>query len=373
MHVVIALDSFKGTIKATEACTIVRRGILSVMPDAQILLKPMADGGEGTADALIAARGGKWISERVTGPIEGMQVEAGFAWFPDDGDALVEMAVANGLPLLHSSEQNPLRTTTYGTGQLLKRAFAQPGVLRVLLAVGGSATVDGGTGAATALGWQFLDAEEHPVEAGGGHLAEIAHIIAPSHRDWPRVEVLCDVTNPLCGPYGAARVFAPQKGATPAMVDELAQGLEHLADCISDGLDGNIRNLPGGGAAGGLAAGAVAFMNATLVPGIETVITAAGLGKAMRGADWVITGEGRFDEQSLHGKVVSGVVDLAREWDVSVAVIAGSTTMTLDHRLPPEIKMIKSAQKAGMSTEEAIARAPELLFAAAQEWAREKV
>ncbi|MGE5294926.1 MAG: glycerate kinase, partial [Solirubrobacterales bacterium] len=251
-------------------------------------------------------------------------------WLPDTRTAVVEMATASGLPLLTPDQYNPLKTTTYGTGQLIKAAIDR-GADQILLAIGGSATVDGGVGAAMALGWRFLDADGKEICLGGGHLAEVDQILPPEQEIAAAVKVLCDVDNPLCGEHGAARVYGPQKGATPQMVEILDANLAHLAAIVKDQLGENIKDLPGSGAAGGLAAGAVAFLDARLVSGVDEVIAQNHLKEELADADWVITGEGRFDTQSLRGKVVSGVARAAREAGAKVAVIAGQVL------LPPEI------------------------------------
>ena len=221
MKVVVATDSFKGTLKAHEASEIIASAIRECAPETRLVIKPMADGGEGTAAAMIAAADGRWIAQTAMGPLPQMRVEAGFAWFADK-TALVEMASASGLELLSAGQMDPLATTTYGTGQLIKAAV-QYGARKILLAVGGSATVDGGLGAATALGFKFLDNAGNPVPLGGAGLEKLAKMVEPDpslllSRDDGRpvpVEILCDVDNPLCGERGAARVYAPQKGATP--------------------------------------------------------------------------------------------------------------------------------------------------------------
>ncbi len=321
--VVVAMDSFKGTMSARDACALVRDGIHEVAPTVEVILVPMADGGEGTAEALMTARGGDWITCSVIGPLPDMTVAAGFAWFEDDRTALVEMAMASGIMLVPRDQLDPLRATTYGTGQCLQAALDH-GAERLILAVGGSATTDGGVGAAQALGWRILDAEDQPVPLGGGGLSRIARIIPPINRVTPPLEVLCDVTNPLTGPEGSAAVFGPQKGATPAMIQQLDAGLVHWAHTVRTQLGVEIETLPGAGAAGGLAAGMVACMAAKLVPGIDTVMSASGLAGHMAEADWVISGEGRFDRQSLGGKVVSGIQRLARDHRIQVGVIAGA-------------------------------------------------
>jgi glycerate kinase len=229
--------------------------------------------------------------------------------------------------LLSSGQTNPLKTTTFGTGRLI-RAAADYGACKILLTVGGSATVDGGVGAAQALGWKFLDSDGKQVGFGGGQLEYIAQIIRPEKIDLPEIEVLCDVDNPLCGKDGAARVFGPQKGATAEMVERLESGLNHLAEIVKQQLGIQIDKIPGSGAAGGLSAGAIAFMGAKLVSGIETIIRESGLAKEISDADWVITGEGRFDSQSLRGKVVSGVTKAARLSRARGCVIAGRVELS---------------------------------------------
>jgi len=326
MKIVVALDSFKGSLAAQDACRIVAEAIAAVRPGAQVVVKPMADGGEGTAAALMAAANGRWMAQQVSGPLPDMRVDAGFAWLAENNTAVVEMASASGLQLLSTEQRNPMRTTTYGTGQLIAAALAH-GAQRILLAVGGSATIDGGVGAATALGWRFLRSDGRDIGLGGGHLAEIAEIV-PAARDFVvPVEVLCDVDNPLCGPQGAAQVYGPQKGAMPEMVEQLDAALAHLARCVRDQLGLGIKDLPGAGAAGGLAAGAVAFMGARLVSGIEEVMAQTRLRSVVSDADWVITGEGCFDRQSLRGKVVSGVARVAKAGGARTAVIAGQVRL----------------------------------------------
>ncbi len=331
MKVVIAMDSFKGALAADAACRAVAAGVRDADSGVEVVCKPMADGGEGTAATLLAARpGGEWLSVRVPGPLPERMVEAGYAWFSDDATAVVEMAVANGLPLLAAHERNPLETSTYGSGVLI-RAAVRHGARRIFLAIGGSATVDGGMGAAAALGWRFLDGNGRCVRPVGGSLNAVTRIELPARLELPQVTVLCDVTNPLCGPNGAAAVFGPQKGATPDMVMQLETGLENLAARIRQDLGMDVREIAGGGAAGGLGAGATAFFHADRVPGIETIIRVSGLREALVGADWCVTGEGAFDRQSLDGKVVAGVTRAAQESGVPVVVFAGQV------RLAPEV------------------------------------
>jgi glycerate kinase len=328
----------------------------------------MADGGEGTAAALIAAANGQWIAQQVTGPLPDMRVDAGFAWLAEDRTAVVEMASASGLQLLVPEQQNPLDTTTYGTGQLVAAALAH-GAQRILLAVGGSATIDGGVGAATALGWRFLRSDGRDIGLGGGHLSEIAEIIPGGPGLAVPVEVLCDVDNPLCGPQGAAQVYGPQKGATPEMVERLDAALAHLAQCVRDQLGLGVKDLPGAGAAGGLAAGAVAFMDARLVSGIEEVMAQAQLHAAVSDADWVITGEGCFDRQSLRGKVVSGVARVAQAGGARTAVIAGQVRLPEPVYRTFGIETAIACMPGPMKLADALSRSEQLLAHAARQFA----
>ncbi len=364
MRIVVAMDSFKGSLTAAEACEAVAGGLERALPDAEVVLRPMADGGEGTAATVMAAVGGEWDSCRVTGPLPGKEVDAGFVWLAARGPgALVEMAAASGLTLLDAAERDPLRTTTFGTGELLRAAAERrPRVL--WLAVGGSATVDGGVGAATALGWRFLDASGAEIALGGEALCRIHDIVPPADVGLPPVVVLCDVTNPLLGPSGAARIFGPQKGAGPDAVERLEDGMSNLAECVLSALGLDLRGLKGAGAAGGLAAGAVAFMGAKLESGVDVLMDVIGLPDAVAGADWVITGEGRFDRQSLGGKVASGVVRVARESGACVAVLAGSVAPEVEGG-SPGIDEIEAATPAGVDPREAMAQGADLLEAAA--------
>jgi len=388
MKIVVAMDSFKGSLTAERACKVVAESIASVVPPAEIIIKPMADGGEGTAQVMLAAGNGQWIAKMVTGPLLDMRSRAGFAWFAGENMAVVEMATASGLQLVSPQRRNPLKTTTYGTGQLMAAA-TDYGAQRILLAVGGSATVDGGTGAAVAMGWRFLDKDGKEIGFGGGQLLQIDRIIPPPSsssivhppssiasretrgetRGTPCVEVLCDVDNPLCGEQGAARVYGPQKGATEEMVEMLEAGLEHLAELVQEQLGYDIRDLPGAGAAGGLAAGAAAFMGAKLVRGIETVISWTRLDQAIAGADWVITGEGCFDQQSLRGKVVAGVARAAKNAGTKVAVLAGQVLLARQEYRSLGVVDAFACMNGRMPLEYAIQNSEKLLAKAARDFA----
>ncbi len=371
MKIVLAFDSFKGSLPAHLACRIAAQALTEANPALLCIEKPVADGGEGTADALITVHSGEWISYPATGPLPSMIVDAGFGWLPDTRTAIVETASASGLTLLRPDQRNPLETTTLGTGELI-RAAVDHGAERILLALGGSATVDGGTGAANALGWRFLDADGNELTPCGASLSSIATIVPPERPSaLPPILALTDVTNPLCGPDGAAHIFGPQKGATLAQVEHLDAGLRNLAQRVQDQFQLNILTLTGGGAAGGLAAGAVAFMRATPQSGIETVICETALEDALIGADWILTGEGSFDHQSLHGKAISGIAALARKHRIPCAVLAGRIELT-----PAEYRAIGIARAISITPDryplsEALRLAPELLHRAASQFGRD--
>jgi len=374
MKILLAFDSFKGNLSARAVCELVREGIQSIRPEIEAVILPMADGGEGTAEALMSALGGEWIPMTVTGPLSHMRVDAGYAWLPKTKVAVVEMAMASGLPLLKPEERDPMHATTYGTGELINAAV-EKGAEKILLTLGGSATVDGGVGAAEALGWRFVDERGEPTPAfghpsRGGDLFAALKMVPPEKLNFPEIDVLCDVTNPLCGPNGAAQVYGPQKGATPEMVKVFEGRLSALADAVKEQLGEDIIDVPGAGAAGGLAFGAVAFMNGKLVPGIDAVMQTVGLANALCGADWVLTGEGKFDSQSLQGKVVDGVARLAAGVGVKTGVIAGCILLSEDEWRSAGVSFAESLQPKGMSTEESIRRSRELLVAAGAAFAR---
>jgi glycerate kinase len=369
MKIVVAFDKFKGSLSAPEACAIVQRALRASLPGAKFIARPMADGGEGTAAVLKVALGGQWIFKRVTGPRRPMKVRARYLWLPRKRFAVVELAQATGLVLLRPSQRNPLFTTTYGTGELLADARRR-GARHIWLAVGGSATVDGGVGAAMALGWKILDADGRTIGLGGGALQRIKTIVAPTPLGFPKLTVLCDVTNPLCGKHGAAAVFGPQKGANKAMVRRLDAGLRRLAGVVKSRLGKDIRTLRGGGAAGGMAAGAAAFLNAKLSPGIQSVIATTGLRKEIADADWLITGEGQFDEQSLRGKVVAGLSALAKASGGRVAVLAGRVRLTKSTWRKAGVDVATAITPSGLDTKEAMKRSKVLLSVAAKRLAK---
>lgn len=326
---VLIPDSFKGTLSSEEICRIASEEILRLEPEAEICAIPVADGGEGTVDAFLAAVGGTRAEVPCTGPC-GQEVMGFYGLLPD-GTAVVEMAAAAGLPLAGAC-RDPEKTTTYGVGQLMAHALSR-GAKRLVLGLGGSATNDGGCGAAAALGAEFLDEEGRAFVPTGGTLTQIAHIRMKGLRETlagAEVTVMCDIDNPLCGPAGAAAVFGPQKGADAAMVARMDAGLRHLAEMLEKDVGMEVLTLAGGGSAGGFGAGAAAFFGGQLRMGIDVVLDLTDFDRKCRGASLVITGEGHLDSQSLRGKTVVGVARRARALGVPAAALVGGCETALD-------------------------------------------
>ena len=324
MHVVIAPDKFKGTLSASEAADAMAKGVRNEIRHASIILRPVADGGEGTVDALLLAHGGRVSARRVSGPLPGHPVNAPLAHLAD-GSCALEMSGAAGLALVDDDRRDALAASSEGLGQLIAAAL-QESSRRIVVGVGGSASSDGGTGAARALGWRFLDAAGKDLPLGGGSLRRLAHIDGSgvsSELAGATIAAACDVDNPLLGEYGAARVFAPQKGASDEDVEVLEEGLARLSERIASDLGIDVATLPGGGAGGGTGAGLVAFFGAVPGDGFEVVAEATNLRDAIEEADLVVTGEGRLDEQSLAGKAPVGVARMARDAGVRCFAVAG--------------------------------------------------
>ena len=324
MKIVIAPDSFKGNLSALQVSQAIENGVKRVIPDAMTTIVPMADGGDGTVQALVDATGGEIIPAEVTNPLGG-RVIAHWGLLSDKVTGVIEMAAASGLNLVPPQKLNPLITTTYGTGELILAALER-GCRKLIIGIGGSATNDGGAGMAQALGVKLLDAKGAPLTFGGKALADLEHIdittIDPRLADCD-ITVASDVTNPLCGSQGASAVYGPQKGATKEMVVQLDAALAHYADVIKRDLGIDIRDVPGAGAAGGLGAGLITFLKAKLLPGIDIVIQATGLVEHLKDAALVFTGEGRIDSQTAHGKVPVGVARKAKAFGLPVIAIAG--------------------------------------------------
>ena len=325
MKVAFAPDSFKGVMTAREAAERMAAGFRRAIPRVGVRIVPMADGGEGTVQAVVDATRGRIVTRKVRGP-RGAPVRAGFGLTGDGRSAVIEMAAASGLPLLTPAQRNPMLTSTFGTGELIRHAM-RLGARRILVGIGGSATNDGGTGMARALGVRFLDARGRELPEGGGALTRLDRIDATGidpALGRVTVEVACDVDNPLTGPRGAARIYGPQKGATPDMIVKLDRGLRRMARVAARDLGVRVQRLPGAGAAGGLGAGLVAFAGATLQSGVALVIRLVGLKRRLRGCELVVTGEGRLDAQTLHGKTIAGVARTARELGLPVIALCGS-------------------------------------------------
>ncbi|MCK6927697.1 glycerate kinase [Enterobacter roggenkampii] len=327
MKIVIAPDSYKESLSALEVATAIERGFREIFPEAVYVKLPVADGGEGTVEAMIAATQGSIVHVPVTGPL-GERVEGFYGLSGDKQSAFIEMAAASGLERVAPSQRNPLKTTSWGTGELIRHAL-DVGVKHIIIGIGGSATNDGGAGMVQALGAKLLDDNEQPLGQGGGELGKLARIDLSGldkRLAECRIEVACDVTNPLTGKDGASAVFGPQKGATPEMIVTLDNALALYASVIARDLDIDVLNLAGGGAAGGMGAALYAFCGAQLRQGIEIVTDALHLADQVADADLVITGEGRIDSQTIHGKVPVGVAKVAKRFNKPVIGIAGSLT-----------------------------------------------
>ncbi|GAC1378486.1 MAG: glycerate kinase [Ktedonobacteraceae bacterium] len=325
MRIIIAPQSLKGSLTAAETGQAIAQGVRAVYPEAEIGIVPVADGGEGTVQALVDATGGEMVQQMVTGPL-GAAVAAFFGLLGDGRTAAIEMAACAGLPLVPLEQRNPRITTTYGVGELILAALDR-GSRHLIIGIGGSATNDGGAGMVQALGASLLTDKGQEIIPGGAALATLSRIsvanLDPRIRQC-KIEVACDVTNPLCGPSGASAVYGPQKGATPEMVAQLDAALAHYAQIIERDLGRSVKDVPGAGAAGGLGAALMAFLQATLRPGAQIVLEAVRLEERVRNADLVITAEGQIDEQTAYGKSVAAVAGLAKRYRLPVLALAGS-------------------------------------------------
>jgi len=358
----IAPDSFKGSLTAREAADCIERGLKSVLSNISVRKIPMADGGEGTVYAIVEATGGRLVWKTVRGPRR-QRVRAAYGITGDGRRAIIEMAAASGLALLKPRERNPMVTTTFGTGELIRDALER-NVTRILVGIGGSATNDGGVGMARALGIRFLDNAGRPLPEGGGTLRKLAKIdMSGLHPRAAEVvfEVACDVDNPLVGPRGAAQVFGPQKGATPAMVRELDAGLRRLASVTRRDLGVDIADTPGSGAAGGLGGGLMAFLRAKPRSGVDIVSESVDLAHKLKGCHLVITGEGRMDGQTVFGKTPVGVARVARKLGIPVIAIPGSVGRDVGSVHGIGIEAYVSALQETIPEEDLAARGPAML------------
>ena len=381
MRVLIAPDSFKGSLSALHAAKAMAQGVLRVFPQAEIDMIPMADGGEGTVEALVNATSGTLHTHTVQDPL-GRPIAAVWGMLGDGCTAVVEMAAASGLPLLHPHERDPLRACTHGTGELMARALEalhsstaanntseQTTVPRLVVGIGGSATNDGGSGALRALGAVFHDAQGTPLPPGGAALASLRGVtLASLHPLLPKTSLLvaCDVDNPLCGPRGASAVFGPQKGATPEQVQQLDAALHQFAKVSASATGKDMKNTPGAGAAGGLGAGLLFYTPAQLVPGVSLVLEATNFAARVAKADLVITGEGRTDSQTMYGKAPVGVAKAAKAHGKPVLCLSGALGEEANALYNHGIDGLASVVCAIANLEECVANAHSLLCDAAE-------
>jgi len=363
MKVVIAPDSFKDSLSALRVAQTIAQGWKEVFPDAETILCPMADGGEGTIEAVLDVCNGQWREKTVMGPL-GEKVQAKWGWLENQKIAIIEMAQASGIQLVPTSQRDACHSTTFGTGQLILDAL-DAGAKDIILTVGGSATNDGGAGLLSSLGARLLDSKQQVLEAGGLALKNLSKIDL-THFD-PRIQqtrflLAADVTNPLCGPNGASHIFGPQKGASSAQVQLLDEALAHFADVSAQLLSADKRDEAGSGAAGGLGFAAKSYLNAEFKAGVEVVAELNQLANKISNADWVITGEGKFDRQTLNGKTVFGVSQVAKMKNIPVIVIAGTLGEGYQALYQHGVTAAFSLTSGPMSLDEACKRTAELVF-----------
>lgn len=366
LRIIVAPDSFKGSVSALGVANAMEKGILSIFPESEVIKVPIADGGEGTVEAMVTATGGRMLTERVIGPL-GETHEAFWGILGDGKTAVIEMAAASGLPLVPTELRDPRITTTYGTGQLMKAAL-DAGVTAIIIGIGGSATNDGGVGMAQALGGKFLDENGQEIPYGGKALEKLRRIDLSeldSRLQKLDIMVACDVDNPLCGICGASAVYGPQKGATPEMVKELDASLENYAKIAQAVTGKEIIECPGAGAAGGLGAGLLFFTNAQLRPGVEIVLEITKFSQLVANAQLVITGEGRTDFQTAFGKAPVGVAKLAKQYDVPVICLSGGLGTGADDVLEHGIDGLMSVVPQPMTLKECMDNGSALIEAAA--------
>lgn len=355
MKFVLATDSFKESMTSIEACNVMEKAIKKIKSDAEVIKVPMADGGEGTVEALVNSTGGTFVYTEVLNPL-GEKIKASYGILGDKKTAVIEMAKASGIELIKREDRNPLITTTYGTGQLIKHAL-ENGIKHLVIGIGGSATNDGGCGMLQALGVKLLDKDNNEISFGGGSLDKIEKIdVSEIYEGIKDVtfEVACDVTNPFVGPTGASFIFGPQKGADPEMVQLLDNNLKHFADKIKETLNIEIANAPGAGAAGGLGGALLAFLNAELKSGIELVIKYTNLEEKVQGADYVFTGEGAIDGQTIFGKTPVGVSKVAKKFNIPTIAFGGKVSDDADNLFEEGIIALFSIMRGVESLDDAL-------------------
>lgn len=368
MKILIAPDKFKDSLSAIEVAKAIKAGIKKALPQAEVILCPLADGGEGTVETIISAEGGRIINKMVTGPV-GNKIRTSFGILKNKKPAIIEMAQASGLWRVPEKKRNPLYTTTYGTGELIRRALDE-GAGEIIIGIGGSATNDGGMGIARALGAKFFDIKGKEIGLGGKDLKHIFRIDISSldkRIKSTKFIVASDVFNPLCGPKGASRVYAPQKGATEKMVEELEEGMLNYARVIKKDLGLEVKDIPGAGAAGGTGAGLKVFLEAEIKSGIGVVLEAVKFQEKMKGVDLIITGEGRIDKQSLYGKVIRRVGELAKEKGIPVIALGGQVKREAYQLHQYGIVAIFPIINGPLLLREAMKQAPQFLARTAEE------
>lgn len=362
MKLLFASDSFKGTLSSDQTIELLTKAAQEVFGSCETSGVPVADGGEGTTDAVVKARNGEIITVPVHGPL--MEMEQGFYGRLSDSEAILEMAAASGLPMVPEEKRNPLNTTTYGTGELLKAAL-DAGYTEIAIAIGGSATNDGGMGFASALGIRFLDQDGNVLEGRGEDLEKVAHIdmsgLDPAVQK-AHFTVMCDVTNPLCGPDGATYTFGKQKGGTPEILDRLEKGMQNYRDVIIREFGVNPDEIQGSGAAGGLGTALKVFLHAEMKSGIETVLDLIDFDARLEGVDLVVTGEGRTDWQSCFGKVMQGVGDRSAKHQVPVAALCGGLGPDYEKIYAHGISSIMTTVDGPMPLKDALDNATELYY-----------
>lgn len=362
MKFLFASDSFKGTLSSDQTIELLTKAAEEVFGSCETSGVPVADGGEGTTDAVVKARNGEIITVPVHGPL--MEMEQGFYGRLSETEAILEMAAASGLPMVPEEKRNPLNTTTYGTGELLKAAL-DAGYTEIAIAIGGSATNDGGMGFASALGIRFLDQDGNVLEGRGEDLEKVAHIdmsgLDPAVKK-AHFTVMCDVTNPLCGPDGATYTFGKQKGGTPEILDRLEKGMQNYRDVIIREFGVNPDEIQGSGAAGGLGTALKVFLHAEMKSGIETVLDLIDFDARLEGVDLVVTGEGRTDWQSCFGKVMQGVGDRSAKHQVPVAALCGGLGPDYEKIYAHGIRSIMTTVDGPMPLKEALDNASELYY-----------
>jgi glycerate 2-kinase len=372
MKIVVAPDSFKGNLTSSEVANYIEIGIKQADKNIEVVKIPVADGGEGTVEALVTATGGKIIKQKVHGPLM-EELDSFFGILGDEQTAIIEVAACSGLMLVKKDKLNPLLTTTYGVGELILAAKSH-GCKKIIIGIGGSATNDGGMGMAQALGYRFYDKHNNLVGQGGKYVGEVERIDASNYyKELDDIEIVtaCDVNNPLCGLNGASYIYGPQKGATPEMIDLLDKGLKNFADVIKKDLKKEIADIPGSGAAGGLGGGLMAFLhNAKLCSGIDMVIDNCRFEETVKDCDLLITGEGRTDRQTASGKVAVGLAMVANKYNVPVVCLSGSLIEGYQEIYKHGVDTAFSNIIAPITLEEALHMSPQLLTQAAFSIAR---